>query len=109
MFSVSKYVAEDEMSIEEAFMVSVETIANIDIDSLTDNFKLIDYKEYKVQGKTLRYKISEHYNRVNAIMYFFMKDNYSNELYEIKITTEKGELAKALSFMEGIALSVRIN
>lgn len=108
MFSVSKYVAENEMTIEEAFMISVETTTNINTDSLTDNFQLIDYKEYIVQGKTLRYKISEHFNKVNAIMYYFMKDNYSNELYEIKISTKKSELTKSLNFMEEVALSVRI-
>ena len=48
------------------------------------NFKLIEGKTYQVNGKTLRLKISHHYNEFYSIMYYFMKDGYSNELYELK-------------------------
>ena len=37
-----------------------------------------------------------------------MKDDYSNELYEIKTSTTKEDLSKALIFTEKVALSVRI-
>lgn len=108
MFMVSKYVSENKESIEEAFMQSVNTASNFNIDTLSNDFHLIDYKVYKVKGKTLRYKISAHFGNVNTIMYYFMKDDYSNELYEIKAIARKNELPKVLNFMEEVALSVKI-
>ena len=108
LFTVSKYIAKNKMSIEEAFIESVETTTNLNTDSLTDNFQLIDYRTYEVDGIKIRYKISKHFDKVYTIMYYFMKDDYSNELYEIKSSTNKNDLSKAKKFMETVALSVRI-
>ena len=108
LFMVSKYIAPNKMTIEAAFNQSVNTATNFNSDSLTDNFQLIDYKTYKVHGKTIRYKISKHFDRVYTIMYYFMKDDYSDELYEIKTSATKNDLSKAKYFIEKVALSVRI-
>ena len=108
LFMVSKYIAPNKMSIEDAFAQSVETTTNFNIDSLKDNFELIDYKTYDVQGTTIRYKISKHFDKAYTIMYYFMKDDYSNELYEIKTSTTKEGLSKAKIFCEKVALSVSI-
>jgi len=105
---VSKYIAPNKMTIEAAFNQSVNTATNFNSDSLTDNFQLIDYKTYKVHGKTIRYKISKHFDRVYTIMYYFMKDDYSDELYEIKTSATKEGLSKAKIFCEKVALSVSI-
>jgi hypothetical protein len=108
LFMVSKYIAPNKMTIDAAFNQSVNTTTNLDSDSLTDNFQLIDYKTYEVHGKTIRYKISMHFDRIYTIMYYFMKDDYSTELYEIKTSASKNDLSKALKFIEKVALSVRI-
>ena len=108
LFLVSKYIAKNKMSIEEAFIESVETTTNLNTDSLTENFQLIDYRTYEVDGITIRYKISKHFDKVYTIMYYFMKDDYSNELYEIKSSTNENGLSNAKKFMETVALSVRI-
>ena len=57
LFMVSKYIAKDKISIEDAFNQSVETITTLNTDSLIDNFQLIDYKTHQVNGITIRYKI----------------------------------------------------
>ena len=49
-----------------------------------------------------------HFDNIYTIMYYFMKDDYSTELYEIKTSTTKTDLSKALKFLEKVALSVRI-
>ena len=108
LFVVSKYIAKNKISIEEAFTQSVKTTTNLNTDSLADNFQLIDYKTYEVNGITIRYKISMHFDNIYTIMYYFMKDDYSTELYEIKTSTTKTDLSKALKFLEKVALSVRI-
>lgn len=108
LFLVSKYIAKDKISIEDAFNQSVETITTLNTDSLTDNFQLIDYKTHQVNGITIRYKISMHFDKIYTIMYYFMKDDYSNELYEIKTSTYKNDLSKAFKFLEKVALSVNI-
>jgi hypothetical protein len=108
LFIVSKYIANDKMSIEDAFDRSVKTTTNFNSDSLTDNFQLIDYKTYEVHGITIRYKISMHFDKIYTIMYYFMKDDYSNELYEIKTSAYKNDLSKALKFLEQVALTVNI-
>lgn len=108
LFTVSKYIAKDKMSIEDAFNQSVKTTTNFNSDSLTDNFQLIDYKTYEANGITLRYKISMHFDKIFSIMYYFMKDDYSNELYEIKTSASKNDLSTALKFSEKVALTVNI-
>ena len=105
---VSKYIAKDKMSIEDAFNQSVKTTTSFNSDSLTDNFQLIDYKTYEANGITLRYKISMHFDKIYSIMYYFMKDDYSNELYEIKTSASKNDLSIALKFSEKVALTVNI-
>ncbi len=108
LFTVSKYIARDKMSIEEAFTQSLETTTNLNSDSLKDNFQLIDYKTYEAQGITIRYKISMHFDKIYTIIYYFMKDDYSNELYEIKTSASKNDLSSAFKFLEKVALTVNI-
>ncbi len=108
-FSVSKYISEYKTSIEEAFIESVLTTTNLDVnDTLKDNYRLVDFKIYHIKEKTLRYKISEHFDKVYTLMYYFMKDDYSNELYEIKATADTNNLPEVLKFLEKVALSVKI-
>jgi len=106
LFMVSKYMLNTKTSIEEAFAQTVKPTTNPNTDSLTDHLQLIDYKTYDVQGKTIRYKISKHFDTVYTIMYYFMKDDSSKELYEIKTTANQNNLAKAQHFLEKVALSV---
>ena len=108
LFLVSKYIEDYKWTIDEAFTVSVETSTNNNLGNLLDNFQLVDYKTYELQGKTFRYKISKHYNSVYSIMFYFMKNDYSNELYEIKMTADKKGLSRALYLTEKVALSVKI-
>ena len=107
-FMVSKYTSNYKTSIEEAFAQSVNTTVNIHEDTLVDNSRVIDFKKYKIQEQVLHYKISKHFDKTYTIMFYFMKDDYSNQLYEIKVATDERELSKCFKFLESVALSVRI-
>ena len=102
LFMVSKYTSQQKASIDEAFEETVKTTPQ-----LSANSQLMEYKKYEVKGKTLRYKISNH-GEANTLMYYFMKDDYAANLYEIKASTNKEGLSKARTLMEEIALSVSI-
>ncbi|MFN5319255.1 MAG: hypothetical protein ACK5CY_10495 [Bacteroidia bacterium] len=102
MFSVSKYTSQQKASIDEAFAETIQTTPQ-----LSANSRLMEYKKYDVKGKTLRYKISNH-GELYTIMYYFMKDDYAANLYEIKASISKEGLTKARAFMEEVALSVKI-
>ena len=102
MFMVSKYTSQQKASIDEAFEETVKTTPQ-----LSANSQLMEYKKYNVKGKTLRYKISNH-GEVYTLMYYFMKDDYAANLYEIKASTNKEGLSRARTLMEEIALTVKI-
>jgi hypothetical protein len=102
LFMVSKYTSQQKASIDEAFAETIQATPQI-----AENSHLLEYKKYEVKGKTLRYKISKH-GEMYMIMYYFMKDDYAFNLYEIKASSGKESLAKAKAFLEEIALSVSI-
>ncbi len=108
MFIVSKYVAGSKSTIQDAFIESINTKTNGDIGDLKDNFQLIEAKTYQVNGKTLRLKISHHYNEFYSIMYYFMKDGYSNELYELKFCALDANFKRVKNLAEKIAVSVEL-
>ena len=102
IFAVSKYTSQQKASIDEAFAETIQTTPQ-----LSANSRLMEYKKYDVKDKTLRYKISNH-GELYTIMYYFMKDDYAANLYEIKASINKEGLSKARTLMEEIALSVKI-
>lgn len=103
--AVSKYTNDSKVSIDEAYQLSVETVGGQNL-GLEDAYKLIDHKVYQKNGKTLRYKISETFEGINSIMFYFMKNDFSNELFEVKITAKSEDRKEALDYGEKIALSV---
>ena len=102
VFAVSKYTSQQKASIDEAFAETIQTTPQI-----AENSHVLEYKKYDVKDKTLRYKISKH-GELYTIMYYFMKEDYAFNLYEIKVSSSKESLAKAKAFLEEIALSVNI-
>ena len=108
LLSVAKYYAEEKMTIKEAYQLSVNTKPELNSDTIKSDYKLVDAKEYQIEGKTLRYKVSESFGETNSIMFYFMKNDYSDELYEVKYTCKTEQLKAAMKVMEKVALSVSI-
>lgn len=104
-FSVSKYSADEPMSIDSAFSYTVNSIATMGGTQMTDSYKLIDYGTYQLEGKMMRFKISTIDKTSINIMYYFMKNDYSTELYEIKLVTEKAKLEEGKKYIEKVALT----
>ncbi len=104
-FSVSKYSADEPMTIDSAFNYTVNSVATTCGTQMADSYKLIDSGTYQLEGKMMRFKISTIDKMSINIMYYFMKDDYSNELYEIKLITPKDKLKEGKKYIEKVALS----
>ncbi len=71
-----------------------------------DNYKLVDIGISKLDDKYLYYKISRS-DESYSIMYYFMKNDYSDILYEIKsICDSEKYIEMVQDFLENIALTV---
>lgn len=101
MFSVSKYVSE-KTSIDTAFAGTVL------FKPFEKGYKLLDYGIREVNGKKLRFKKSEmtfEGKKIINTMYYFMKNDTSDKLYEIKASFEPEQEEDADKIMETIALT----
>lgn len=104
LFSITRMKGDKAMTIEDAF--------NNYVRDVTPFFTtVIEAKSYKKDGKMLYRKISESDwgpEKVRNIMFYFMENNNSNILYELKgsIATEKYNYG--IECMEKMALSVKI-
>lgn len=97
-----------EIPVDSPFMEIVRYVpVPYDGDTLF-SYRLIDYGSRSVDGKTLRYKISCVDSTDYYILYYFMKNDKSDTLYELKSTCySENEIVRARDFLELIALSVR--
>ncbi len=105
LFSVSKYVNQKDISFDSAFSMTVNYVPKVGSFNNSD-YHLLDFGKYKVNGKELRYKISNPLENEISIMYYFMKGNSSKEMYEIKATCNRETQKQCKQFMENVALSV---
>jgi len=105
--SAHKYSDSIKHSIDDAFRTSIKTKASFNNQSV-DGYKLIDYGVYKLGNKTLRFKVSCVGDTNVNTMYYFMKDNYDYNLYELKISCSKKYQQVAKKYLETIALTVEI-
>lgn len=105
--SVQKYSDTIKNSIDKAFEITVNSKASFNNQSV-GGYKLIDYGVYKLGDKTLRFKVSCISDTMVNTMYYFMKDNYDYDLYELKISCSKQSQHDAKIYLENIALTVAI-
>lgn len=106
--SISVYDIHDETWIDSAFTKMVKHIPTPPVDDPDWNYRLIDFGTQMVDSITLRYKISCIDSTDYHIMYYFMKNDKSNILFEIIGTCySKNEIKPAKDFIEGIALTVQ--
>jgi hypothetical protein len=72
-----------------------------------EDYKLVDFGVKKINNKYLRVKISSYLGDFYNVRFYFMKDDYSKDLYEIKTGCLGDELRKTCELMEKAALSVQ--
>jgi tetratricopeptide (TPR) repeat protein len=105
LFGVSCYNKGKEINIDTAFLETVKHIATLPNEP-AENYKVVNYGIRKYDEKVLRFKISCVKDSVYSIMYYFMKDNYSRFLYEMKLTCRKhNDLKTTQNYLEKIALT----
>src|ERR1035437_9518534 len=105
--SVHIYSDTIKNSIDRAFKITVNSKASFNNQSVGD-YKLIDYGVKKLDDKTLRFKVSCVGDTTVNTMYYFMKDNYDYDLYELKISCSKKYQQDAKKYLEKMALTVAI-
>ncbi len=103
LFSVSKYSYHSSNPMEYVFYSMVKTIPT---NYEKEQYKLVDFGVKKINNKLLRVKISSYLGEIYNIRFYFMKDDYSKDLYEIKTACLGNEITKTCDFMEKAALSV---
>lgn len=105
LLSVSIYDGEAPASIEDAFEETVNTVGGSNLNMNPSAYRLIDFKTYDKDGRTLRYKISLSDGEVYSIMFYFMKNDHGKDLFELKGVTRHDSLADAFKLLEKAALS----
>ena len=73
-----------------------------------EEYKLVDFGVNKVNNKLLRVKINSYLGEFYNIRYYFMKDDYSKDLYEIKTACFGDDITQTCEFMKKTALSVQL-
>ena len=109
LFSVSTYDAGEKIHIDTAFIETVNFRATLS-EGTVDNYRLVDYGIRRFNKKVLRYKISCVEDSSYSIMYYFMRDDYSRYLNEIKLTcSSQSNLKASQDFLEKIALTANFD
>jgi hypothetical protein len=109
-FSVSAYDLHEETSIDTAFARTVRHVPITADESRSGKYKVLGHGKWEFYGKTLRYKFSLNINQKDTlfnIMYYYMKNDFSDILYETKIiASSENEIETVTDFLDNIALTV---
>jgi hypothetical protein len=107
LFSVSRYETTKSLSLSSAFYEQTANHHPTNLGDISKNHKVISFREFIKENKTLYTKVSKPFEGQCNVMYFFMKDNFSNVMYEIKLSGSISEKELMESIAEKIALSVK--
>ncbi len=105
LFSVSRYENSEADKLDNVFN---EQTVNYKDNIFGNEYKLISYRKYKSGNKILYEKVSSPIEGQYCDMYYFMKNNFSNVMYEIKISGKMNEMNEMETIAEKIALSVKL-
>jgi len=106
--TVSCYTASQPMWLDDAFFNETVGVEPDNMDTLTQGYKLISFDHYNKEGKSLYLKVSSPTEGKCSVMYYFMKDNHSTSLYEVKLVGDMVEKERLMELAEEIALNVRL-
>lgn len=108
LFAVSKYENSERIKLDTVFFKqTVNSIASIQ-GEVSNSYKLISYNHYIKSNKLLYIKVSSPMEGQCCVMYYFMKNNFSNVMYEIKLSGGNNEMEEMKTISEKIALSVKL-
>lgn len=108
LFAVSRYENSKKEKLDTAFYKYTVDVKATKLGKSSEKYKLISYSRYKKGGKLLYTKVSSPMEGQCSVMYYFMKNNYNNVMYEIKLTGGILEVKLLKTIAEKIALSVRL-
>lgn len=105
LFAVSRYENSESDKLDNVFF---QQTVNYKDNNFGNNYKLISYKKYKSGNKILYKKVSSPIEGQCCVMYYFMKNNFSNVMFEIKLSGKMNEMNEMENIAEKIALSVKL-
>lgn len=108
LFSVSRYETTKSLSLSSAFYEQTANHKPTNLGDISKDHKVISFREYIKGNKTLYSKVSKPFEERCNVMYYFMKDNFSKVMYEIKLSGKLSEKKEMESIAEKIALSVKL-
>lgn len=108
LFAISKYENSKAVKLSSAFYELTANHNPTNLGDLSKEHKVISFREYKKGNKTLYTKVSKPFEEHCVVMYYFMKDNFSKVMYEIKLSGKLSEKEEMESIAEKIALSVKL-
>ena len=106
--TVTRFTASEPMTLDDAFFNETVGAEPDNLDTLTQGYKLISFNQYNKAGKSLYLKVSSPIEGKCSVMYYFMKDNNSTSLYEVKVVGDMGEKERLMELAEEIALNVTL-
>jgi hypothetical protein len=108
LFAVSRYEDSKKTKLDTVFYKSTVNVKVNNLGDITKNYKLISYNKYTKANKLLYTKVSSPMEGQCCVMFYFMKNNYDNVMYEIKLSGVLSEMEGMLISAEKIALSVEL-
>ena len=108
LFAVSRYEDSEKTKLDTVFYKSTVNVKVSNLGDISNNYKLISYDRYTKSNKLLFTKVSSPIEGVCCVMFYFMKNNYDNVMYEIKLSGRLSEMEEMVISAEKIALSVKL-
>jgi hypothetical protein len=103
MISISKYTSDEPMSIDTAFF---DYTANEIPDNNMGEYQILDAGKYVKDNYTYYRKISCSNGTIANVMFYMMKENKSNYLYEFKMNGYIGKKEYIIDVLEKTVRSV---
>ena len=108
LFAVSRYEDSKKTKLDTVFYKSTVNVKVSNLGDISKNYKLISYNKYTKANKLLYTKVSSPMEGQCCVMFYFMKNNYDNSMYEIKLSGGMSEMEELKISAEKIALSVEL-
>lgn len=108
LFAVSRFENSEAVKLSTAFYEQTANHTPTNLGDMSKDYKIISFKEYSKGSKKLYTKVSSPFEGFCTIMYYFMKNDFNNVMYEIKLSGNLSEKEEMEALAEKIALSVEL-
>lgn len=99
---VSIYTNDVPVTLDSAFYYA---LSKRHVDDKEEDYRLISSGKYTIGGRSFYHKISIRGGDICSIMHYFMKNDFSTTVYEIKVSGSPFELSRLKALAEDIVLS----